>query len=168
MRKTERYRKGSGKEMTLGDLSTNFWKWEFRCPCKKCKRKKVRVSNLLLFKLEMLRVALGNKPVTILSGNRCPEENKKVDGHPNSAHIPKPDGEAADIKIKGIKPIDIGLAAEKIGGLRIGIARTYVHLDVRSPSPSKFWIYLNKIIYSGSIENNDLLKFYQIIKGGEN
>jgi uncharacterized protein YcbK (DUF882 family) len=156
-----------GNKKSLGDLSTNFWKWEFRCPCKKCRRKKVQVSQLLIFKLEMLRVALGDKPIIINSGNRCPEENEKVNGYPNSAHIPKPDGEAADIKIKGVKPIDIGLAAEKIGGLRIGIAKTYVHLDVRPPSPSKYWIYLNKIIYSGSIENNDLLKFYQIIKEGK-
>ena len=152
--------------MTVGDLSTNFWKWEFRCPCKKCRRKKVRVSNLLLFKLEMLRIALGNKPVIILSGNRCPEENKRVGGYPNSAHIPNPEGQAADIKITGVKPIDIGLAAEKIGGLRIGIAKWGVHLDVRPPSPSKFWVYLGKkIIYSAKIENKSLLKFYQIIKG---
>jgi len=153
-----------GNNKSLGDLSTNFWKKEFRCPCKKCKRKKVRVSQLLLFKLEMLRIALGNKPIIINSGNRCPEENEKVGGAHNSAHLT---GEAADIRIKGVKPIDIGLAAEKIRGLRIGIARTYVHLDVRPPSPSKFWIYENNIIYSGSIENNDLLKFYQIIKGKE-
>ena len=153
-------------EKSLGNLSTNFWKWEFRCPCKKCRRKKVRVSNFLLFKLEMLRGVLGNKPIIINSGNRCPEENKKVEGAPNSAHLT---GEAADIRIKGIKPIDIGLAAEKIKGLRIGIAKTYCHLDIRPPSPSKYWIYLNKVIYSGSIENNNLLKFYQIIqgKGGE-
>jgi hypothetical protein len=150
----------------LGDLSTNFWKWEFRCPCPKCKRKKVRVSSLLLFKLEMVKMAFDDKPVIVLSGNRCPEENKRVGGYPDSEHIPNPDGEAADIKIKGIKPIDIGLAAEKIGDMRIGIAKTYCHLDVRPPSPSKFWIYLGKkIIYSGSIENNDLLKFYQIITG---
>jgi hypothetical protein len=148
-----------------GDLSTNFWKWEFRCPCPKCRRKKVRVNNLLLFKLEMVKIAFDGKPVIVLSGNRCPEENKRVDGHPDSAHIPNPDGEGADVKIKGVKPIDIGLAAEKIGGMRIGIAKTYCHLDIRPPSPSKFWIYIGKkIIYSESIENNDLLKFYQIIQ----
>ena len=151
-------------EKSLVDLSTNFWKSEFRCPCKKCRRKKVRVSQLLIFKLEMLRGILGDKPVIINSGNRCPEENKRVGGHSDSAHIT---GLAADIRIRGIKPIDIGLAAEKIGGLRIGIAKTYCHLDVRPPSPSKYWIYLNKVIYSGSIENNDLLKFYQIIEGKE-
>ncbi|MBA7585229.1 hypothetical protein ES708_27200 [subsurface metagenome] len=148
----------------LGDLSTNFYKHEFRCPCPACRRKKVRVSSLLLFKLEMVKMAFGGKPVIILSGNRCPEENKRVGGHPDSAHIPNPDGEAADIKIKGVKPIDIGLAAEKIGGMRIGVARTYCHLDTRPPSPSKFWVYIkNKPIYSGSIENNNLKKFYDII-----
>ena len=152
-----------------GDLSTNFWKWEFRCPCLECRRIKVRVSSLLLFKLEMVRMAFDDKPVIVLSGNRCPVENKRVGGYPDSEHIPNPDGEAADIKIKGVKPIDIGLAAEKIGGIRIGIAKTYAHLDVRPPSPSKFWIYLGKkIIYSGPIENNDLLKFYQIITGKNN
>jgi len=153
-----------GKNDLLGDLSTHFWSKELRCPCPKCRRKKVRVSELLLFKLEMLRVALGNKPIIINSGNRCPEENQKVGGAYNSAHLT---GEAADVKIKGIKPIDVGLAAEKIGGLRIGIGGTYVHLDVRKPNPSRYWIYLNKIVYSGSVENNDLLKFYQIIKEGK-
>jgi hypothetical protein len=150
----------------LGDLSNNFWEWEFRCPCPKCRKKKVRVSSLLLFKLEMVKMAFDGKPVIVLSGNRCPEENKRIGGYPDSEHIPNPDGEAADVKIKGVKPINIGLAAEKIGDLRIGIAKTYCHLDIRPPSPSKFWIYLGKkIIYSGSIENNDLLKFYQILTG---
>jgi len=155
-----------GNKKSLGDLSTNFWSKEFRCPCQKCRRKKVRVSSLLLFKLEMVKMAFDGKPVIVLSGNRCLEENKRVGGYPDSEHIPNPDGEAADIKIKGIKPIDIGLAAEKIGGMRIGIAKTYCHLDIKPPSPSKFWIYIGKkIIYSGSIENNDLLKFYQILTG---
>ncbi|MBA7572372.1 hypothetical protein ES708_14152 [subsurface metagenome] len=75
-------------EKSLGDLSTNFYKHEFRCPCPACRRKKVRVNSLFLFKLEALRMALGNKPVIILSGNRCPEENRRIGGHPNSAHIP--------------------------------------------------------------------------------
>jgi uncharacterized protein YcbK (DUF882 family) len=148
-------------------LSKNFKFEEFRCPCQKCKRTKVRVSSLLLFKLEMVKIAFDGKSVIVLSGTRCPEENKRVGGHFNSAHIPNPDGEAADIKIKGVKPIDIGLAAEKIGGMRIGIAKTYAHLDIKPPSPSRFWIYIeNKIIYSVNIENKNLLKFYQIVTEG--
>ena len=156
-----------------GDLSTNFWKSEFRCPCKKCRRKKVRVSSLLLFKLEMMIIIIDegidyHKPVIVLSGNRCEEENKRIGGFPGSEHIPDPDGEAADIKVIGMKPIKLGLIAEKVGGLRIGIAKWGIHVDVKPPNPSRFWIYTaKKPIYSGSIENNDLLKFYQIITGKE-
>lgn len=150
----------------LGDLSTNFWSKEFRCPCKKCRRKKVLVDDLLLFKLEMIRMDLGSRPITIISGNRCPEENKRVGGHPDSAHIPKPKGKGCDVKVKGVSPINVGLSAEKIGGLRIGIARTYTHLDTKPPNPSRFWIYLAKrIVYSVHIANKSLKKFYQIIKG---
>ena len=152
----------------LGDLSTHFWKNEFRCPCKKCRGKEVLVDDLLLFKLEMVRMECGSKPMTIISGNRCKEENKRVGGHPDSAHIPRPKGKGVDTKIKGVKPINVGLAAEKVGGLRIGVARTYCHLDVKPPSPSKFWVYVGKkIIYSGSIENEDLLKFYKIVTEGK-
>ena len=159
----------------LGDLSTNFWSKEFRCPCQKCRRKKVRVSSLLLFKLEMMIIIIDegldyHKPVIVLSGNRCEEENKRIGGFPGSEHIPDPDGEASDIKVIGISPIKLGLIAEKVGGLRIGIAKWGIHVDVKPPSPSKFWAYMGKRpIYSGPIENNDLLKFYQIItgKGGE-
>jgi len=150
-----------------GDLSTNFWTWEFRCPCPKCKRKKVKVSSLLLFKLEMLRVDLGNEPIYINSGNRCPEYNKIIGGFPDSKHVPNPDGEAADIKMMEREPIEIGLVAEKIGGMRIGIGADYCHLDVGKPNPSKYWIYESDIIYSGNIENESLLKFYQIIKEGK-
>ena len=155
-----------GNKKSLGDLSTNFWKFEFRCPCPKCRRKKVLVDDLLLFKLEMVRIECGNRPMIINSGNRCPEENKKVGGHPDSAHVPKPKGKGADAKVKGVKPIDVGLAAEKVGGLRIGIAKTYCHMDVKPSNPSRFWVYVRgKPIYSGPIENKDLLKFYKIITG---
>ena len=153
-------------EKAMGDLSTNFFSSEFRCPCKKCRRKKVLVDDLLLFKLEMIRMECGSKPMTITSGNRCEEENKRIGGHPNSAHIPRPKSKGADVKIKGVSPIKLGLAAEKIGGVRIGVGRTFCHLDVLPPNPSRFWIYLRgKIIYSAKIANKSLMKFWKIIKG---
>lgn len=159
-----------GTSKSFGDLSTHFWTWEFRCPCPKCKRKKVRVSSLLIFKLELM-VAIIDKSVDVhrlvivISGNRCEEENERVGGVPNSAHIPKPDGEGADIKVKGMTPIELSLIAEEVGGLRIGIATWGIHVDVKPPCPSKYWIYESSIIYSAKIENESLLKFYQIIKG---
>lgn len=161
------------KNSHIGDLSTHFWKHELRCPCPKCRRKKVRVSSLLLFKLEMMIMIIDrglnlHRPVIVLSGNRCEEENKRIGGFLGSEHIPDPDGEAADIKVIGMRPIELGLIAEEAGGLRIGIAEWGIHLDVRPPSPSKFWVYMGKKpIYSGSIENNSLLKFYKIVMGKE-
>ena len=159
------------KNSHAGDLSTHFWKHEFRCPCPKCRKKKVRVSCLLLFKLEMMIMIIDegldyHRPVIVLSGNRCEEENKRIGGFPGSEHIPDPDGEASDIKVKGISPIKLGLIAEKVGGLRIGIAKWGIHIDVKPPCPSRFWVYMGKkSIYSAKIENESLLKFYQIIKG---
>jgi len=165
------------KNSHIGDLTSHFWKYELRCPCKKCLHKKVRVSSLLLFKLEMMIIIIDqgldfHKPVIVLSGNRCEEENKRIGGFPGSKHIPDPDGEATDIKVKGITPIKLGLIAEEVGGLRIGIAKWGIHVDVKPPSPSRFWVYMGKKpIYSGSIENDNLIKFYDIIikgKEGEN
>ena len=155
----------------LDNLSTHFWKWEFKCPCKKCAHKKVRVSSLLLFKLELMIMIIDksldvHRPVIVLSGNRCEEENKKIGGFPNSTHIPKPDGEAADIKVKGMTPIELGLIAEQVGGLRIGIAKWGIHVDVGSPCPSKFWYYdKNKTIYSEKINNESLIEFYKEATG---
>ncbi|MBA7584421.1 hypothetical protein ES708_26374 [subsurface metagenome] len=157
----------------IGDLSTHFWGHELRCPCKKCRRKKVRVSSRLLFKLEMMITIIDrgldfHKPVIVLSGNRCEEENKRIGGFPGSEHIPDPDGDASDIKVIGMKPIELGLIAEEVRDLRIGIAKWGIHVDVKPPSPSRFWVYMGKKpIYSGPIENNNLLKFYRIITGKE-
>lgn len=152
----------------LGDLSTHFWKREFRCPCPKCRHIEVRVNSLLLHKLELMITIIDNsanthREVIVLSGNRCEEENNRVGGHPDSTHIPKPDGEGADIRVKGMAPIELGLIAEKVGGLRIGIARWGIHVDTRPPSPSKFWFYdrRNKPIYSAKINNKSLARFYK-------
>ena len=160
------------KNSHIGDLSTHFYKYEFRCICPKCRRKRVRVSSLLLFKLEMMIMIIDrgldfHRPVIVLSGNRCEEENKRIGGFPGSEHMPDPDGEATDIKVKGITPIKLGLIAEEVGGLRIGIAKWGIHVDVKPPCPSKFWIYMRgrPPIYSAKINNESLLEFYKQVTG---
>lgn len=161
----------NGKNRRTGKLSTHFWKWEFKCPCKKCAHKRVKVSCLLLFKLEMMIMIIDNsidvhKPVIVLSGNRCEGENKRVGGFPNSKHIPDPYGEGADITVEGMTPIELGLVAEKVGGLRIGIAKWGCHVDTGPPSPSKFWYYGKyKTIYSAEINNESLIEFYKEVTG---
>ena len=79
--------------------------------------------------LEVLRAALGGRPIIITSGYRTPEHNKKVGGVGGSAHLT---ASAADIVVRGIPPtieklIDAGKMQE--GG--IGIYKTFVHYDIR-------------------------------------
>jgi uncharacterized protein YcbK (DUF882 family) len=83
--------------------------------------------------LEILRAHF-NKPVTIISGYRSAEHNRKVKGAANSLHLT---GQAADFKIKGVTPRQIFEAIESLissgkmleGGL--GLYNTFVHYDAR-------------------------------------
>jgi len=56
--------------------------------------------------------------------------------------------------------------AEEVGGFRIGIAKWGIHIDVRPPSPSRFWYYdKGKTIYSAKINNKSLIEFYKSVTG---
>lgn len=75
-----------------------------------------------------------NKPISVNSGYRSTRHNKRVGGSPNSQHLL---GKAADIKVKGIKPIELAKLIEELitdgeilqGG--VGIYNTFVHYDIR-------------------------------------
>lgn len=101
---------------------------EFRCKC--CgKLPPNGIDPNLVLKLEILRKMLGDKPIIITSGYRCPTHNKKVNGAQNSQHLY---GKAADIVVKGISPSDVYTLAEKVfydGGL--GRYSTFTHVDTR-------------------------------------
>jgi len=80
-----------------------------------------------------------------------------VGGSLNSAHLK---GEGADIQVKGWLPMPLAIIASKINDIRIGIYPNHLHIDIVSPSPSKYWLvkkYGQKAIYSGS--ENNLAKF---------
>ena len=89
----------------------------------------VRISPVLLDILHSIRHHFG-VPVTITSGYRTPEHNKKVGGAKKSTHMV---GIAADIVVKGVSPGKVAAYAELLmpdyGG--IGEYRTFVHIDVR-------------------------------------
>ena len=89
----------------------------------------VRISPVLLDILHSIRHHF-NAPVTITSGYRTPEHNKKVGGAKKSTHKV---GIAADIVVKGVSPGKVAQYAELLmpdyGG--IGEYRTFVHIDVR-------------------------------------
>ena len=109
-------------------LTPNFRLSEFECHDGS---HEVMIHNKLPGMLQALRVAI-NRGITIAAAYRNPKHNKEVGGSPNSRHML---GEAADIKVTGMHPLDVALMAEKIGFTGIGVythnGQYFVHLDVR-------------------------------------
>ena len=112
----------------MGDLSANFDRDEFECGC--CHKVVVRLR--LISALQQLRDKV-RVPITITSGYRCSQYNKKIGGVSNSRHC---SGEAADIHIHGMTAKEmyghaLGIPEFKDGGLGIYPDRKFVHVDVR-------------------------------------
>lgn len=117
-----------------GQLTKNFHADEFKCKDGSgvplvLKHNVVKLAT----NLQVLRNHLG-KAITITSGYRSPEHNKKIGGAKLSQHI---FAKAADIKVEGIKPSKLADIIEKLiyegkmseGG--IGIYHSWIHYDVR-------------------------------------
>jgi zinc D-Ala-D-Ala carboxypeptidase len=99
----------------------------------------VGISSELLFKLDTAR-GLAGIPFSITSGPRCEAHNKASGGSERSAHLK---GEAADIAVhSGGERFLIIEAAIDAGFNRIGIAKTFVHVDVSRTNTQKVvWLY---------------------------
>lgn len=96
--------------------------------CKHCGEIKIDIN--LLVKLEELRRAIGNKPIIINSGYRCPTHNKNVGGAKNSQHLY---GKAVDIRVNGMSPRTLEKFADTVfanGGVGMG-GQNIVHVDTR-------------------------------------
>lgn len=127
-----KYSKGQGVQ-----LSKNFKSTEFDCHGKGCCTETL-VDQKLVGYVQKIRDHFG-KPVNISSGYRCVTHNKNIGGATGSRHAK---GQAADIYINGVQPIEIARYAEQIGILGIGLYETdkdghFVHVDTRSTK--SFW-----------------------------
>ena len=107
-------------------LSQNFQVKEFAC---NDGSDVIFIAPELVTILQAIRSHF-NKPVTINSGYRTPEYNKKVGGATQSQHLY---GTAADIAVSGVSPKDVAAFAETLlynrGG--IGIYAGFTHIDTR-------------------------------------
>lgn len=121
------------KKGTATQLSTNFKSTEFDCHGSGCCSSTLVDENLVKH-LQKIRNHFG-KPVHINSGFRCKTHNANVGGASKSNHM---DGEAADIRIDGVTPLEIAQYAEHIGMLGIGVYSWGVHVDTRT---SKYFWY---------------------------
>lgn len=83
---------------------------------------------------------IANIPFIINSAYRSPEHNAKIGGKPNSSHIK---GLAVDISVTNSRQRFIVLnALLNVGFTRIGIADTFLHVDLDSEkSKDVIWTY---------------------------
>lgn len=92
-----------------------------------------------LAKLDEAR-EIADIPFKINSAFRTPEHNAKIGGKPNSSHLR---GLAVDIRAADSRTRFIILnALIKVGFSRIGIAKTFIHVDLSEDKAQKVvWVY---------------------------
>ena len=133
------------KEHELGDLTTNFSKREFACPCG-CKAD--NISPWLVQSLQDVRDEI-EIPMRITSGVRCEMHNAAVGGKAHSAHVPVAQndehgvvGRAVDISCKASRDrhILLGVLYRHFG--RIGLGHDFIHVDQDETKPDNVtWHY---------------------------
>ena len=97
-----------------------------------------KMNKEFLFKLDEARMMAGT-PFRITSGYRTESHNKKVGGVKGSSHTK---GCAVDIAVNsGLQRSAIVCALAKVGFTRIGIAKTFVHVDLDKEKQNSIWLY---------------------------
>lgn len=119
-------------------MSEHFKNNEFKCHCG-CGVSNPKIE--LIERLEMLRTALGNNPIEIVSGVRCPKHSIAVGGYADDMHVL---GGAVDIRCRKTdgtyyKAETICEQAEMLGFGGIGIITdNNVHIDIRDSQNIKY------------------------------
>ena len=103
---------------------------DFKCKC--CGENKI--GDKFVSWLDAAREEAG-VPFVVLSGYRCKNHNKSVDGRSDSAHLY---GVAADIKANSSHTrYRIVRSLLSVGFQRIGIYPTFIHVDMDMAKPQK-------------------------------
>lgn len=123
-------------------MESRFFK-EYEWTCQdNCGANKVRASFLL--KMDEAR-EIAQIPFVINSGCRCKAHNKSVGGSPTSSHISTDDSPccAFDIAVPNSHARYVILSSLiKAGFTRIGIAKTFIHVDEDESKPERVsWLY---------------------------
>jgi len=119
-------------------LTKNFTDDEFRCPC--CGE----IVDSLTFRAFLAKLQdarnLACIPFVITSGYRCKSHNKAIGGKADSSHLK---GLAADIRAQtSSERFAIVDGLIKAGFVRVGIGKSFVHVDMDSSKPQRLmWVY---------------------------
>ena len=94
-------------------------------------------ARRLMYKLEALRVKLGNRPITVNSGFRSIQHNADVGGASDSMHLY---GHAADLNVSGVSNRTVYQKAETCGFSGLETFNTdHQHVDSRADMGRAWW-----------------------------
>lgn len=119
-----------GKNSPL-QLSSHFYAHNFDCPCHSCHE--TIIASALPEMLEKMREKLG-QALLIHSGYRCQayQEELRNRGYETAKGISQHTlGAAADIASPEIPGLKLEFYARAVGFLAVGVASTWVHVDLR-------------------------------------
>ena len=115
----------------MEQLTKNFARSEFACKGgERCCGGSAPISDELVEALQELRDRLA-RPITVVSGFRCLEYNRRIGSKDTSQH---PKGRAADIRVAGMSPVDLREFALDVDTLKrggVGVYDRFLHVDVR-------------------------------------
>lgn len=131
----------------------NEWRWqsfhiaELACKCsgRYCRGQYWHAPRFLDH-LQGLRDRLG-KPLIVRSGHRCTQWNAQVGGAPKSQHKRI----AVDLALHGHDRMQLYAAAREIGFTGFGLARSFIHLDLRAQA-AKWYYHGSKELWTMSWE----------------
>lgn len=114
-------------------LSSNFSRSEFACHCG-CGGDTVDIK--LIPVLEDLRSHF-RQPVTVTSGYRCLEHNRKIGSTDASQHTK---GRAADVVVEDVSPraVHFYLCEKYKDQYGIGKYESFTHIDTRTNGPARW------------------------------
>lgn len=128
----------------MGDLTKNFSRYEFACPC--CGAD--NISETLVERLQRVRDAIG-VAVVVTSGVRCAKRNEAIGGVKGSAHVPVDLRDGDGVVGHGVDiACDSGVMRYRIlkhapkHFQRIGVGKDFIHLDTDTSKPQLvMWDY---------------------------
>lgn len=122
-------------------LTRHFRLSEVACKCGSCETTVDLIDSHLMYRLQGLRDAFG-LPLHINSGYRCRAHNDAINGSVNSQHLY---GKAVDISTKNLSGAEKYRLLQLIMRLGtftgVGIAKTFIHVDVRDTDNPIIWTY---------------------------
>jgi len=140
-------------------FAKNFKYKEIACPdCGKDRP----LDPKLIYLLQSLRDKI-NRPIYISKGGgiRCPAYNKRIGGYRYSPHLK---GKAVDIHVKNMDIITLAKEAWDVGFSRIGLYKTFIHIDIVRPYKSSSWVRDKNGIYSYFSTLEEAIVFAKSIK----